>query len=98
MHFSSSLFSVISIVIYCKLQLDIVCQNKLPQERGIISIDTLITRLAINKTGTWMATVEERNDPNLPEQRLKFWFFNSTKQKYVLKLYYVDFFCTFCFL
>lgn len=43
--------------------------------------NTDITKLAISKSGDWLATVEERKDFTYQyEIRLKFWMFNSTSQ------------------
>ncbi|XP_063972542.1 WD repeat-containing protein 75 [Diachasmimorpha longicaudata] len=65
--------------------INITAQNFLTQERTALIINTEVTRIAINQDGSWMATVEERDDRVAsPEVRLKFWKFNSEKQNFVL--------------
>lgn len=65
-----------------KFQLDVVGKNKITQERDTLIENIDIKKLAISKTGHWMATIEQRNDKNLVvEVRLKFWKFDATKQK-----------------
>lgn len=43
--------------------------------------NTEITKVALSKSGLWMATVEERRDDHYHnEVRLKFWHFMEEKQ------------------
>ncbi|XP_033329848.2 WD repeat-containing protein l(2)05287 [Megalopta genalis] len=65
--------------------INITAQNFLTQERSIIIVNTEVTKIALNDDGTWMATVEERND-NLSciEVRLKFWMFDVKEQLFSL--------------
>ena len=52
------------------------------QERNTIIVNTEVTRIAINTNGSWMATMEERNDNvSSIEVRLKFWQFSVEKQR-----------------
>lgn len=40
--------------------------------------------------GSWMATIEQRNEANLgKEVRMKFWIFNSTEQKLVYEQHFI---------
>ncbi|XP_076755512.1 WD repeat-containing protein l(2)05287 [Xylocopa sonorina] len=65
--------------------INITAQNFLTQERSIIIVNTEVTKIALNHDGTWMATVEERNDKiSCIEVRLKFWMFDSKKQLFAL--------------
>ncbi|XP_011502837.1 PREDICTED: WD repeat-containing protein 75 [Ceratosolen solmsi marchali] len=65
--------------------LNVTAQNLLTQERSVIIVNTEVTRIAINSEGTWMATMEERDDNiSSTEVRLKFWQFNMEKQNFVL--------------
>ncbi|XP_001602638.1 WD repeat-containing protein 75 [Nasonia vitripennis] len=64
---------------------NITAQNLLTQERNAIIVNTEVTRVAINDDGTWMATMEERDDSvSYPEVRLKFWEFSTDKQSFIL--------------
>ncbi|KAG5319933.1 WDR75 protein, partial [Pseudoatta argentina] len=61
--------------------INITAQNFLTQERDVIIVNTEVTKIALNHDGTWMATVEERNDKvSSIEVRLKFWFYDLKKQ------------------
>ena len=65
--------------------INITAQNFLTQERSVIVVNTEVTKIALNHDGTWMATVEERNDKvSCIEVRLKFWMFNSKEQLFTL--------------
>ncbi|EFN76342.1 WD repeat-containing protein 75 [Harpegnathos saltator] len=65
--------------------INITAQNFLTQERDVIIVNTEVTKIALNPDGTWMATVEERNDKvSYIEVRLKFWRFDWNKQIYIL--------------
>ncbi|XP_076654715.1 WD repeat-containing protein l(2)05287 [Halictus rubicundus] len=65
--------------------INITAQNFLTQERSVIIVNTEVTKIALNDDGTWMATVEERNDKlSCIEVRLKFWMFDVKKQLYSL--------------
>ncbi|KYN04804.1 WD repeat-containing protein 75 [Cyphomyrmex costatus] len=65
--------------------INITAQNFLTQERDVIIVNTEVTKIALNHNGTWMATVEERNDKvSSIEVRLKFWFYDLKKQIFVL--------------
>ncbi|XP_076285922.1 WD repeat-containing protein l(2)05287 [Lasioglossum baleicum] len=65
--------------------INITAQNFLTQERSVIIVNTEVTKIALNDDGTWMATVEERNDKlSCIEVRLKFWMFDVTKQLFSL--------------
>jgi len=62
-------------------QINITAQNFLTQERDVIIVNTEVTKIALNHDGTWMATVEERNDKvSSIEVRLKFWLYDLKKQ------------------
>lgn len=44
-------------------------------------INTEITKIALSKSGLWLATVEERKDEQFHNEiRLKFWHFLEEKQ------------------
>lgn len=63
-------------------QVDIVNQNKLTDERNCKIENTEVVKLALSEDGRWLATTEERKEEELcKELRLKFWFFDSTKQR-----------------
>ncbi|XP_030761208.1 WD repeat-containing protein 75 [Sitophilus oryzae] len=66
--------------------IDIVGQNKVTDERETKMENTEVRKLALSKTGKWLATVEDRNgEKNVCEEvRLKFWQFNTEKQIYEL--------------
>ncbi|KAG7202077.1 hypothetical protein KM043_004751 [Ampulex compressa] len=65
--------------------INITAQNFLTQERSMIIVNTEVTKIALNEDGTWMATVEERNDKlSCIEVRLKFWVFDTDKQMFAL--------------
>ncbi|XP_014479883.1 PREDICTED: WD repeat-containing protein 75 isoform X2 [Dinoponera quadriceps] len=65
--------------------LNITAQNFLTQERDVIIVNTEVTKVALNHDGTWMATVEERNDKvSSIEVRLKFWRFDMNTQAFTL--------------
>lgn len=65
--------------------IDITTQNLLTQGRNMIIVNTEVTKIALSCDGTWMATVEERNDGvSNPEVRLKFWKYISENQTYSL--------------
>lgn len=64
------------------MQLDVVGQNYLSQERegGIVNTEVTLAALA----GDWLASVEHWSDADLgPETRLKFWRFDDALQKWV---------------
>ncbi|XP_076232800.1 WD repeat-containing protein l(2)05287 [Calliopsis andreniformis] len=65
--------------------INITAQNFLTQERSVIIVNTEVTKIALNYDGTWMATVEERNDKiSCVEVRLKFWMFDTKDQLFTL--------------
>ncbi|XP_071651739.1 WD repeat-containing protein 75 isoform X1 [Temnothorax longispinosus] len=65
--------------------INITAQNFLTQERDVIIVNTEVTKISLNHNGTWMATVEERNDKvSSIEVRLKFWVYDLKKQIFVL--------------
>ncbi|XP_017882412.1 WD repeat-containing protein 75 [Ceratina calcarata] len=65
--------------------INITAQNFLTQERSVIIVNTEVTKIALNHDGTWMATVEERNDKvSCIEVRLKFWMFDTKQQLFTL--------------
>lgn len=44
-------------------------------------VNTEVTKIALNYDGTWMATVEQRDDDvSYTEVRLKFWNFDAKNQ------------------
>lgn len=50
-------------------------------ERDCIMINTEIRKVALSKSGLWLATVEERNDDKYHNEiRLKFWHFSEEEQ------------------
>lgn len=56
-------------------------QNKLTRERDNNIENTQVVGLALDKSGNWLATVEERVDDKYAfELRLKFWNFNQINQ------------------
>ncbi|CAH1186526.1 unnamed protein product [Phyllotreta striolata] len=64
---------------------DIVGQNRITNERGIVIANTEVKKVAISKNGLWFATVEERKDDELSSEiRLKFWRFEESKQEFHL--------------
>ncbi|XP_025837698.1 WD repeat-containing protein 75-like [Agrilus planipennis] len=65
--------------------LDITGQNKLTKERNVEIENTDVVKLAIDRNGKWLATVEKRDSATLKyELRLKFWQFNLKDQQYTL--------------
>ncbi|XP_074094761.1 WD repeat-containing protein l(2)05287 [Cotesia typhae] len=65
--------------------INITAQNLLSQSRSIIIVNTEVTKIALNYNGSWMATVEERDDKiSCPEVRLKFWHYDTEKQVFSL--------------
>lgn len=65
-------------------QINITAQNLLTQERHTVIVNTEVTKIAINYNGTWMVTLEERDDKiSSIEIRLKFWEFDLEKQTLV---------------
>lgn len=63
-------------------QINITAQNFLTQERNVIIVNTEVTKIALNHDGSWMATVEERNDKvSCIEVRLKFWMYDIKQQQ-----------------
>ncbi|XP_047366330.1 WD repeat-containing protein 75 isoform X1 [Vespa velutina] len=63
----------------------ITAENFITQERSVNILNTEVTKVALNHDGTWMATVEERDDKiSTPEVRLKFWIFDMKKQLFTL--------------
>ncbi|KOX68688.1 WD repeat-containing protein 75 [Melipona quadrifasciata] len=65
--------------------INITAQNFLTQERSVIIVNTEVTKIALNHDGSWMATVEERNDKvSCIEVRLKFWMYDAKQQQYAL--------------
>ncbi|KAK1133746.1 hypothetical protein K0M31_011541 [Melipona bicolor] len=65
--------------------INITAQNFLTQERSAIIVNTEVTKIALNHDGSWMATVEERNDKvSCIEVRLKFWMYDAKQQQYAL--------------
>ncbi|XP_033232110.1 WD repeat-containing protein 75 [Belonocnema kinseyi] len=64
---------------------NITSQNLISQERNAVIVNTEVTKIALNYDGTWMATVEEREDEvSFKEVRLKFWNFDTKNQIFVL--------------
>ncbi|XP_008559275.1 WD repeat-containing protein 75 [Microplitis demolitor] len=64
---------------------NITAQNFLTQERSVVIVNTEVTKIALNYDGSWMATIEERDDKiSCPEVRLKFWKFDTEKQVFAL--------------
>lgn len=61
--------------------MDIVGQNKFTNERDENIVNTTVAKIAINNSGLWMATVEQRADTEMFECRLKFWFYDVSKQR-----------------
>lgn len=75
------MLSILLINISMHFQINITAQNFLTQERSVIIVNTEVTKIALNHNGTWMATVEERNDKvSCIEVRLKFWMFDTKQQ------------------
>lgn len=65
--------------------IDIVNQNKITDERESKIENTEVRKVALSKSGKWLATVEERREENISKElRLKFWIFNSEKQMFEL--------------
>ncbi|KAG8222238.1 hypothetical protein J437_LFUL001436 [Ladona fulva] len=65
--------------------LDVVCQNYLTQERNAVIYNTDVTHVAFTSNGNWMATVEQRKDPEASlEVRLKFWKYAEKTQNFYL--------------
>lgn len=61
--------------------IDITTQNLVSQTRNMDIINTEVTKIALSSDGSWLATVEERNDGiSSPEVRLKFWKYSSENQ------------------
>lgn len=52
------------------------------EERECRLPNTLVSKIALSQSGSWLATVEERKDENVcKELRLKFWNFSQEKRK-----------------
>ncbi|GLV34579.1 lethal (2) 05287 [Carabus blaptoides fortunei] len=65
--------------------LDIVGQNKLTRERETDIPNTNVTKIALSKSGDWLACVEERHDTEtISEIRLKFFHFSDVDQTFSL--------------
>ncbi|KAH0956856.1 hypothetical protein HN011_012186 [Eciton burchellii] len=64
--------------------INITAQNFLTQERDVIIVNTEVTKIALDHDGTWMATVEERDEVSSTEVRLKFWKYDLKQQIFVL--------------
>ncbi|XP_034952494.1 WD repeat-containing protein 75 [Chelonus insularis] len=63
----------------------ITAQNLLTQVPNAVIVNTEVTKIALNNDGSWMATVEERDDKiSSPEIRLKYWKFDAKNQKFTL--------------
>lgn len=60
--------------------LDISGHNKLTKERNAEITNLDVSKIALNKNGIWMATVEELFENDYFESRLKFWNFDVIKQ------------------
>ena len=69
-------------VLFCILQLDIVCQNIISSKDLDAPLAvTEIEQTAFSADGKWLATLERRDDSETEvEMRLKFWAFNDEKQ------------------
>ncbi|XP_066959490.1 WD repeat-containing protein 75 [Macrobrachium rosenbergii] len=66
-------------------QLDVVRENFICPERDVKMYNTEVKKVAISPEGTWLATVECRDDfQSSIEIRLKFWQFDSEKQSWFL--------------
>lgn len=64
---------------------DVTLQNYMTQERSQVIVNTEVTHSAITSDGTWLATIETRDDPGVAlELRLKLWQFNNTKKSFIL--------------
>ncbi|XP_008190612.1 WD repeat-containing protein 75 [Tribolium castaneum] len=64
---------------------DVVGQNKISNERSCNIENTKVSKIAISKNSSWMATIENRKDPEYSsELRLKFWNFDPNIQNYKL--------------
>ncbi|XP_076263531.1 WD repeat-containing protein l(2)05287 [Rhynchophorus ferrugineus] len=64
---------------------DIVNQTKITDERESQLENTEVRKVALSKSGKWLATVEDRRSEGVcNEIRLKFWQFNSAKQMFEL--------------
>lgn len=65
--------------------MDIVCQNKITEQRYQHLENINVTTAAIDQSGLWLATVEARFDVEYSsELRLKFWLFNTVAQIFEL--------------
>ncbi|KAI4488078.1 hypothetical protein M0804_004926 [Polistes exclamans] len=63
----------------------ITAENFITRERSVNTLNTEVTKVALNHDGTWMASVEERDDKvSAPEVRLKFWSFDTNQQIFTL--------------
>lgn len=67
------------------LQLDIVGQNYISPDKLEIQVPvTEVEQAAFDDKGSWLLTFERWDDGVMtPEYRLKFWFYNREKQKYL---------------
>ena len=66
------------------MQLDIVGQNYISPENLENPLTmTEVENAAFDHTGTWLATVERRDDGQTAvDMKLKFWKYNSENQRY----------------
>ncbi|XP_066029403.1 WD repeat-containing protein 75 [Pocillopora verrucosa] len=64
--------------------LDVVRQNIIVRTKKEQVVCTKVDQMAFNDSGSWLATVERRDDKkNAMELRLKFWEYNQSDQCYV---------------
>uniref|UniRef100_T1I4S8 WD repeat-containing protein 75 second beta-propeller domain-containing protein n=1 Tax=Rhodnius prolixus TaxID=13249 RepID=T1I4S8_RHOPR len=67
------------------LLVDVTCRNYITQERGLVLVNTEVTHSAITCDGSWLATIETRDETDVAlELRLKFWQFIHSKKSFVL--------------
>lgn len=63
-------------------KINVTGENIVSQERDRIIVNTDVSKITVNQDGSWMLTYEERDDEcSYKEMRLRFWKFDSEKQK-----------------
>lgn len=68
--------------------MDIVNQNYVSQERNKTIINADVIAVQFSSDGTWLATVQLRDDPDfVSDTLLKFWLFSKTSQTYVFTIF-----------
>lgn len=63
------------------VQMDIVCQNYVAQERSKHISNAEVVAIELSSDGIWLATAQMRDDPDFySDTQLKFWLFDRKSQ------------------